>query len=90
VGTLRVALQQGIKPSRYAFGSAAALAALDRNTLETNIPLATWLVPLWKIASPNKQEKEKVLDLIEEGRERLQSWRASGFQDLEDLFSREG
>jgi mannitol-1-phosphate 5-dehydrogenase len=90
VGTLRVALRQGIKPSRYAFGAAAALAVLDRNTLETNAPLATWLVPLWKMASPDKQEKEKVLDLIEEGRERLRNWRASGFLDLEDLFSREG
>jgi mannitol-1-phosphate 5-dehydrogenase len=90
VGTLRVALRQGIKPSRYAFGAAAALAVLDRNTLETNAPLATWLVPLWKMASPDKQEKEKVLDLIEDGRERLRNWRASGFLDLEDWFSREG
>ena len=90
VGTLRVALEQGIKPLRYAFGSAAALAVLDRNTLETNIPLATWLDPLWQMASPDKREEEKILDLIEEGRNRLQRWRASGFQDLEDLFSREG
>jgi mannitol-1-phosphate 5-dehydrogenase len=90
VGTLRVALQQGIKPSRYAFGTAAALAVLDRNTLETNIPLATWLDPLWQAASPDTQQKEKVLELIEEGRKRLQRWRASCFHDLEDLFSREG
>jgi hypothetical protein len=41
------------------------------------------------MASPNKQEEEKVLDLIEEGRNRPRRWRASGFQDLEDLFSRE-
>jgi hypothetical protein len=39
------------------------------------------------MASPNTQEKEKVLDLIEEGRKRLQRWRVSGFQDLEGLFS---
>jgi mannitol-1-phosphate 5-dehydrogenase len=90
VGTLRVALQQGIKPSRYAFGTAAALAVLDRNTLETNIPLATWLVPLWRTASPDRQEEEKVLELIGEGRNRLQRWRASGFQDLEGLFVKEG
>jgi mannitol-1-phosphate 5-dehydrogenase len=90
VGTLRVALRQGIYPSRYAFGTAAALAVLDRKTLETNTPLATWLVPLWQMASPDKQEEEGVLDLIEEGRKRLQRWRATGFQDLEGLFSREG
>jgi mannitol-1-phosphate 5-dehydrogenase len=90
VGTLRVALQQGVKPSRYAFGTAAALAVLDSNTRETNIPLATWLDPLWKMAAPDAQEEQKVLGLIEEGRERLQGWRASGFQNLEGLFSREG
>jgi mannitol-1-phosphate 5-dehydrogenase len=88
-GTLRVALRQGVKPSRYAFGTAAALATLDRKTLETNIPLATWLDPLWEMASPDTQEKEKVLGLIEEGRNRLRSWRTSGFPDLEGLFSRE-
>jgi mannitol-1-phosphate 5-dehydrogenase len=90
VGTLRMALKQGIKPSRYAFGTAAALAVLDRNTLETNIPLATWLDPLWQAASPDMQEKEKVLELIEEGRNRLQRWRASGFQNLKELFLRQG
>jgi mannitol-1-phosphate 5-dehydrogenase len=88
VGTLRVALQQGIQPARYAFGTAAALAVLDRKTLETHTPLATWLDPLWKIASPDRQEKEQVLRLIEEGRERLQRWRASGFPDLEGLFAK--
>jgi mannitol-1-phosphate 5-dehydrogenase len=90
VGTLRVALGQGIKPSRYAFGVAAALAVLDRSTLETNAPLATWLIPLWQTASPDKQEEEEVLKLIEEGRERLQRWRASGFPNLEHMFSRQG
>jgi mannitol-1-phosphate 5-dehydrogenase len=90
VGTLRVALEQGIKPSRFAFGTAAALAALDPDTLATNLPLGTWLVPLWQMASPRTQEQEEVLELIEEGRKRLRQWRASGFQNLEDLFSREG
>jgi hypothetical protein len=82
-----VALQQGIKPSRYAFGTAAALAVLDRNTLETSIPLATWLDPLWQAASPDKLEERKILELIEEGRQRLRHWLVSGFQNLEGLFS---
>jgi len=90
VGTLRVALQQGVRPSRYAFGTAAALAVLDRRTLETSIPLITRLDPLWTMASPDSQEKEQVLRLIEEGRKRLQKWCASRFQNLEGLFSREG
>jgi mannitol-1-phosphate 5-dehydrogenase len=87
VGTLRVALEQGIKPSRFAFGAAAALAALDRNTLETDVPVANWLDPLWQSASPDKLEEESVLRLIEEGRNRLRSWLASGLQNLEGLFS---
>jgi len=87
VGTLRVAIGQGVKPSRYAFGAAAALAVLDRNVLESNVPLRTWLEPLWQTAFPDKLEEEKILELIEEGRRRLQHWLASGFQNLEGLFS---
>ena len=86
VGTLRVALEQGITPLRFAFGAAAALAALDRNTLETNVPASQWLDPLWQMASPDRLERETVIGLIEEGRRRLRHWRASGFQNLEALF----
>ena len=89
VGTLRLALHQHVQPSRYAFGAAAALAVLNRNSLEADIPLASQLDPLWKTASPDLQEKEKVLDLIEAGRNRLRRWRESGFQNLEELFSSE-
>jgi len=88
VGTIRVALQQGISPSRYAFGAAAALAMLDRNILENDLPVANWLDPLWQMASPDKLEKEVVVGLIEEGRNRLRRWKASGFQNLEALFPR--
>jgi mannitol-1-phosphate 5-dehydrogenase len=87
VGTIRLALEQDIQASRFAFGAAAALAAMDRNTLETDVPVANWLDPLWQSASPDKLEKETVIGLIEEGRKRLRHWRASGFQNLEALFS---
>jgi mannitol-1-phosphate 5-dehydrogenase len=86
VGTIRFALGEGVEPSRFAFGTAAALAALDHSALDRGLPLATWLDPLWQTASPDAQEKEKVLALIEEGRDRLRRWRASGFQDLAGLF----
>ncbi len=59
VGTLRVALEQGIKPSRYAIGTAAALAVLDRNTLETNMPLATWLDSLWKLPPQTSRKRRR-------------------------------
>ncbi len=90
VGTLRVALHQGVKPSRYAFGTAAALAVLDRDTFDTNQPVQKWLDPLWQAASPDKKEKEQVLDLIEEGRNRLKRWRDSRFRDMEGLIPEEG
>lgn len=90
MGTLRVALHQGVKPSRYAFGTAAALAVLDRDTFDTNQPVQKWLDPLWQAASPDKKEKEQVLDLIEEGRNRLKRWRDSRFRDMEGLIPEEG
>jgi mannitol-1-phosphate 5-dehydrogenase len=86
VGTVRVALQQGINPLRYAFGAAAALAILDSKTLESDLPAANWLDPLWQVASPDKLEKAAVTGWIEDGRNRLRQWRASGFQNLEAYF----
>ena len=86
VGTIRLALEQGIKPARFALGAAAALAVGDRRALETDTPLAAWLDPLWRMAAPDAQEKERVLGLIEEGRHRLRRWRASEFHDLERQF----
>jgi mannitol-1-phosphate 5-dehydrogenase len=78
VGTVRVALAQGIRPVRYAFGTAAALAALDGGTLRGEAPLANWLLPLWKSAPAG--ERERVLEVIEEGRQRLLRWRAADFR----------
>jgi mannitol-1-phosphate 5-dehydrogenase len=86
IGTMRVALQQGVEPRRYAFGAAAALATLDRSILEKDTPTEALLTPIWRESSPEKGEKETVLDLIEDGRRRLRHWHESGFQDLEHLF----
>ena len=86
VGTVRIALRHGVMPRRYAFGVAAALAALDRSGLESDAPVSTFLDPLWKDASPDKRERETVLKLIEEGRALLRRWRSASFPDLEALF----
>ena len=42
--------------------------------------------PLWSKASPEAHEKEAVLALIEEARDRLRTWIDFGFPDLEGLF----
>jgi len=88
VGTMRVALRQGVEPHRYALGAAAALAMLDPSILETDTPATALLNPLWQGASPEQQEKEAMLALVDAGRRRLRHWRESGFPDLELFFQK--
>jgi mannitol-1-phosphate/altronate dehydrogenase len=83
VGTVRLALQQGLNPVRYAMGTAAAVATLDKSALDSNLPLQELLDPLWHKASPNPAEREVVLRAVEEGRTRLRLWRQDGFPNLE-------
>jgi mannitol-1-phosphate 5-dehydrogenase len=86
IGTMRVALGQGVAPLRYAFGAAAGLATLDRSMLEKGTSVAQLLEPLWASAAPEAHEKEAVMALIEEARDRLRAWIDSGFPDPELLF----
>jgi mannitol-1-phosphate/altronate dehydrogenase len=93
IGTIRLALQQGLKPRRYALGTAAALATIpggglapDHSTLALDVSAAELLSPLWPQTSPAKPEQAVVFDLIEEGRQRLKHWLESGGQALEELF----
>ncbi len=89
VGTIRVALGQGVQPRRFAFGAAAALATMDRSALERDMLAEVWLDPLWREASMDEGEKAAILGLIEEGRRQLRRWRASGFPDLERFLRNE-
>jgi len=88
VGTVRLALQQGLRPVRYAMGTAAAVAALDKSALDSNRPLQELLDPLWHKASPNPAEREAVLRTVDEGRTRLRLWRDHGFPNLEAFVER--
>ena len=89
VGTMRVALDQGIEPQRYAFGAAAALAVLDRSILEQSHPAQALLAPLWRGASPPRTEWVAVVGRIEAGLQQLRAWRDSGFSNLERFFGDE-
>jgi mannitol-1-phosphate 5-dehydrogenase len=89
VGTMRLALDQGIEPRRYAFGAAAALAVLDRSILKQPHPAHALLAPLWRGASPPQTESEAVMGRIERGLQQLKAWCDSGFSDLERLFEDE-
>ena len=89
VGTMRLALNQGIEPRRYAFGAAAALAVLDRSSLEQSSRAHALLDPLWRAVSPPREEREAVTGRIERGLEQLRAWRDSGFKNLGRFFEDE-
>jgi mannitol-1-phosphate 5-dehydrogenase len=80
VGTIRLALRLGIKPARYAFGAAAALAALGPSALDEGWRASFRLDRIWSPANPDVAESAAVLDLIEEGRQRLRRWIDSDFR----------
>lgn len=83
IGTMRVALGQGIEPWRYAVGAAAALATMDPSFLTQKAAPETFLTPLWPEASPVEAERQSLLALIEAARQRLRRWQESGFRDWE-------
>ena len=89
VGTMRVALGQGVEPPRYAFGAAAALAVLEPSILEGVTPATALLGPLWRDASPDPVEAEAMLSRIEASLHRLRAWGEAGFGDLERIFEGE-
>ena len=89
VGTMRLALGQGIEPQRYAFGAAAALALLDRSILEPSHPAHDLLDTLWVAESPPRAEREAVLDRVEEALQRVRAWHEAGFGDLGRIFGDE-
>jgi len=88
IGTMRLALSQGLAPRRYAFGAVAALSLLAPANLAPNAPPASALFePLWQGAKTDAGEREKVLALIGEARERLRAWRAAGCPALDSFFA---
>jgi mannitol-1-phosphate 5-dehydrogenase len=85
VGTMRLALSEGIVPSRFALGAAAALVVLEPLSLE-NKAAARRLRKVWRDSRAPQPEREAILDLIEQGSGQLAKWRKSGCGKLKDLF----
>lgn len=77
IGTMRLARSQGIVPRYYAVGAAAALAVLDPAALTDPIVAAAHLRAIWPADAP-PLEQEAMLDLVEQGRQTLLSWRRNG------------
>jgi mannitol-1-phosphate 5-dehydrogenase len=82
IGTIRLCRQMDVSPRRYAFGAAAALSELDESG-----DCALVLPILWQPSNPDKEEEAEMLSLVQEGQATLARWRATGFYDVEALFS---
>lgn len=78
VGTMRIALRQGVLPTRFALGTAAALAYHAPAALREGKSPESLLDGIWGPASPDPAERENVLRLVLEGIEELRAWDKSG------------
>jgi len=87
IGTMRVALVQGVAPCRYALGAAAALVRLNPAILESQTPIGNVLDTIWQEASPDQIERNRLVALIESALGELRSWRLAGFPNLEIFYN---
>ncbi len=65
VGTMRMAIQQGVIPRRYARGAAAALIAVYPNALEEKSHVESLLEPIWQDKPARDEERKKVAELMQ-------------------------
>jgi mannitol-1-phosphate 5-dehydrogenase len=89
VGTMRLALSEGIEPRRYALGAAAALNAIDPHFLPGQVSAAELAEPIWDASNPDPTERDDVTSRIERARGQMLAWRDSGFGNLQERFARE-
>jgi mannitol-1-phosphate 5-dehydrogenase len=61
IGTMRVALAQGIEPRRYAMGAAAALIMLEPDLMHDERCIDGVIKSLWQDASPDDAQREAVV-----------------------------
>ncbi len=89
VGTLRLALEAGIAPRRFAMATAAALRALDPALASDSAPLGPVLGRIWGTGGaaerPERPEGlDRLFETIETGRAALDRWVRGGFGDPEE------
>ena len=85
IGTMRVALGQGVAPRRYALGAAAAMAAIDPAVLEDGPSSRAMLEGIWGAGRHAGAEEEAVLFEVDEAMGRLRQWRGAGCPRLDRL-----
>ncbi len=86
IGTLRLGLSEGVSPTRYALGAAAALVSLDSAYLKNTLDPAERMYTLWGNRKSLPEEEEAVLDLIRTGLDRLRRWYAESPGDSQALL----
>lgn len=86
IGTMRLALAQGIKPHRYAFGAAAALASLNPSILESGVPINPTLNSIWPELTIGRDEKDIMIAMIKDALQKLKDWRDLGYSNIETFF----
>jgi len=86
IGTIRAGLRSGLRMRRFGFGAAAAACVLEPALLDSRTALETTLVPIWAQASPDLDERQRVLRVVEEGWEGLRLWREQQFPHLESFI----
>jgi len=86
IGTVRLALSQGVVPRRYAFGAAAALAALHPTILKPEGTATGVLGSLWGDSVPAGRETDAVLREVEAGLRQLRGWQAAGCPPVDDFM----
>lgn len=86
IGTLRLAHRHGIRPLRYALGAAAALAVMT-GTLHTQAAdIQAALDPLWRESTPDEDERQMVIGLLQAASAQLRDWAAAGYQPALEQF----
>jgi mannitol-1-phosphate 5-dehydrogenase len=81
IGTMRLALNSGIKPWRFAMGAAAALAIINNRQINP-----TLLEGLWQSSHVDEQLEGKILHLIGEGWENLPRMEQGNPPDFNSLI----
>jgi mannitol-1-phosphate 5-dehydrogenase len=81
IGVIRLAVSQGLTPTGYAFGAAAALAAIEPAIVSTPGRIAPRLIGLWEPDAPPPAEAAAIIGLVENSSHHWQRWQESGFTE---------
>lgn len=84
VGTMRVALSQGVEPRRYALAAAAGLAFAGKATPDQKAQSIN-IMALWQDDEVDPQEREAVVDRINEASGILRRWEEGGKKGMPEV-----